>query len=97
MKRIPLIFLLIALISHTESSAHAKYTYNGYGWLTATEYGENDDLSANQHRYTERFLDFMRNGGIRRLQRHGLKADGVYGKVDNLHISYDGNRITTVL
>ena len=74
-----------------------KYTYNGYGWLTAAEYGENDDLSANQHRYTERFLDFMRNGGIRRLQRHGLKADGVHGKVDNLHISYDGNRITTVL
>ena len=41
--------------------------------------------------------DVTVNVGIRRLQRHGLKADGVYGKVDNLHISYDGNRITTVL
>ncbi len=37
------------------------------------------------------------NGGVRRLQRHGLKANGVYGKVDNLHIKYDGNRISTVL
>ena len=71
-----------------------KYSYN---WLTAAEYGENSDLGSNPNRYTERSLDFMPNGGVRRLQRHGLKADGVYGKVDNLHISYDGNRITTVL
>ncbi len=74
-----------------------RYTYNGYGWLTAAEYGEHDDLKTNTNRYTERCLDFMRNGGIRRLQRHGLKADGVYGKVDNLHIYYEGNRITKVL
>ncbi len=74
-----------------------KYTYNGYGWLTAAEYGENQDLGANLNRYTERFLDFMLNGGVRRLQRHGLKADRVHGKVDNLHISYDGNRIKTVI
>ena len=26
-----------------------------------------------------------------------MKADGNYGKIDNLHISYDDNRITTVL
>ena len=74
-----------------------KYTYNGYGWLTAAEYGEHSNLGTNTNRYTERFLEFMPNGGVRRMQRHGLKADGVYGKVDNLHISYDGNRISTVL
>lgn len=28
--------------------------------------------------YTERFSGFMLNGGIRRWQRHGLKADGNY-------------------
>lgn len=39
----------------------------------------------------------MPKGDIRRLQRHDLKADGMYVKVDNLHISYDGNRITSVL
>ncbi|MDE7349561.1 MAG: hypothetical protein K2N25_00710, partial [Muribaculaceae bacterium] len=74
-----------------------KYTYNGYGWLTAAEYGENSNLGSNTNRYTERFLEFMPNGGVRRLQRHGLKADGVYGKVDNLHISYDGNRIKGII
>lgn len=74
-----------------------KYAYNGYGWLTAAEYGEGSSLGSNKDRYTERSLGFMLNGGVRRLQRHGMKANGEYGKVDNLHISYDGNRITTVL
>lgn len=35
-------------------------------------------------------------GGITRLVKYGLKADGTYGKVDYLHITYDGNRIATV-
>ncbi|MCM1491121.1 MAG: hypothetical protein NC095_09900, partial [Muribaculum sp.] len=74
-----------------------KYTYNGYNWLTLAEYGEGDNLTDHKNRYTENSLEFMLNGGIRRLQRHGLKADGVYGKIDNLHIYYDGNRITGVL
>ena len=74
-----------------------RYSYNGYGWLTAAEYGEHSDLKTNTNRYTERFLEFMPNGGVRRMQRHGLKANGVYGKVDNLHISYDGNRMSSVL
>ncbi|MCM1491118.1 MAG: hypothetical protein NC095_09885 [Muribaculum sp.] len=74
-----------------------KYTYNGYNWLTHAEYGEGASLSDHGNRYTENSLEFMLNGGIRRLQRHGLKADGNYGKIDNLHIYYDGNRITGVL
>ncbi|MCM1491260.1 MAG: hypothetical protein NC095_10620, partial [Muribaculum sp.] len=74
-----------------------KYTYNGYNWLTLAEYGEGDNLSDHRNRYTENSLEFMLNGGIRRLQRHGLKADGNYGKIDNLHIYYDGNRMTGVL
>ena len=74
-----------------------KFKYNDYNWLTATEYGEGASLTANRDRYTERTTEFMRNGGIRRLQRHGLKADGNYGKIDNLHIYYTGNRVTGVL
>ena len=65
--------------------------------LTLAGYGEGATLTTHKERYTERFSSFMPNGGIRPLQRHGLKADGNYGKIDNLHISYDGNRITTVL
>ena len=69
---------------------------NGYGWLTEAVYDEHANIGTNPNRYTERMLDFMPNGGVRRLQHHGLKANGVYGKVDNLHISYEGNRIATV-
>ncbi len=74
-----------------------SYRYNTYGWLTSADYGEGSSLSSRKDRYSERSLEFMRNGGARRLQRHGLKADGVYGKIDNLHIYYDGNRIKSVL
>ncbi len=41
--------------------------------------------------------DLTRNGGIKGLQHYGKQADGSYGYVDNLHITYDGNRISTVL
>lgn len=74
-----------------------RYFYNDYGWLTLASYGEGSTLSVNRDRYTEKISEFMRNGGPRRLQRHGLKADGNYGKIDNLHIYYDGNRVTGVL
>ena len=69
-----------------------RYTYNPYGWLTLAEYGEGSPLSANRDRYTERFSGFMPNGGIRRLQRHGLKSVGNYGKIDNrtYHITGTG-------
>jgi len=29
---------------------------------------------------------------MKRFQRRGLKSNGIYGKVDNLHITLDGNR-----
>ena len=74
-----------------------RYSYNDCNWLTAAEYGEGPSLDSHKNRYTERFTEFMPNGGVRRLQRHGLKADGEYGKVDNLHIHYEGNRIKEVL
>ncbi|MDE5870506.1 MAG: hypothetical protein K2H22_00960 [Muribaculaceae bacterium] len=35
---------------------------------------------------------FTRNGGITKIQRNGLRADGTYGKVDDLSIQYSGNR-----
>lgn len=74
-----------------------KYSYNGYNWLTQAEYGEGTSLSANKNRYTEKFQTFMRNGGICRMGRYGLMVDGDYGLVDDLHIQYDGNRISRIV
>ncbi len=39
---------------------------------------------------------FTRNGGIKGLQRYGKQASGAYGYIDNLSISYSGNRIAGV-
>ncbi len=74
-----------------------KYTYNNLGWLTKAEYGENETITTDKNHYTVSILDFSENGSIRRLQRHGRKDDGKYGKIDNLHLNYDGNRLVSVV
>lgn len=42
------------------------------------------------------FDEFSLNGMPQKIQRHGMKANGVYGKVDNLRLDYIGNRISRV-
>ncbi|MDE6692824.1 MAG: hypothetical protein K2K05_05505, partial [Muribaculaceae bacterium] len=74
-----------------------RYSYDVLGRLTDAVYGENTSLESNPNRYTERVLEYTANGNIRRFQRHGLKDDGVYGKIDNLHLTYDGNQLQSVL
>ncbi|MDE6079199.1 MAG: hypothetical protein K2G35_03950 [Duncaniella sp.] len=74
-----------------------RYSYDALGRLTETLYGENTDITSNPNRYTERVLEYTANGNVRRFQRHGLKDDGKYGKVDNLHLTYDGNQLVSVL
>ena len=73
-----------------------RYTYNPLGWLTKAQYGENETLTTDRDHYTLSIDEFTANGSIRRLRRHGLKDDGKYGKIDNLHLSYDGNRLVEV-
>ena len=72
------------------------FTYNSRGWLTDAVYGENDAVTTNPNRYSERVTSYTLNGAIRRLQRHGLKDNGVYGKIDNLNITLEGNRVVAV-
>ncbi|MDE6522562.1 MAG: hypothetical protein K2L17_07080 [Muribaculaceae bacterium] len=70
-----------------------KYSYNDYNWLTDAVYGEWVTLNLNKNKYSEKFTSFTRNGGIRAMIRNGLKADGTYGNVDFLNITYRGNQI----
>ena len=48
-------------------------------------------------RYNETVLEYTANGVIERFQRRGLKQDGQYGKIDNLDITLNGNRVTHVV
>ena len=50
-----------------------------------------------QNRYNKKVVEYSSNGMIRRFQRRGLKSDGIYGKVDNLHITLDGNRPVKII
>lgn len=72
-----------------------KFTYDDLDRLTLAEYGEREGLGDKQNRYDER-MEYDLNGNIKRLQRRGLKQDGIYGKIDNLHVYLNGNRIDYV-
>lgn len=72
-----------------------KFVYDGANRLTSAVYGERTSLDNSVNRYDEA-LEYDENGNIKRLQRRGLKQDGKYGKIDNLHLSYDGNQLSSV-
>ena len=73
------------------------YYYDALGRLESAVYGENEGLATNPNRYNETVLEYTENGAIKRFQRRGLKQNNVYGKIDNLNISLDGNRVVHVV
>ena len=72
-----------------------RFVYDKANRLTEALYGERSDLNNKTDRYNE-VLEYDENGNITRLQRRGLKQDGQYGKIDNLHLSYSGNQLSSV-
>ena len=72
------------------------YYYDALGRLESAVYGENVGASTNPDRYNETVLEYTENGAIERFQRRVLKQDGQYGKIDNLNITLDGNRVVGV-
>lgn len=72
------------------------YYYDRLGRLESAVYGEGAGLTTNPNRYNETVLEYTANGAIERFQRRGLKQDGQYGKIDNLNITLDGNRVVGV-
>ena len=72
------------------------FSYDALGRLESAVYGENEGLITNPNRYNETVLEYTENGAIKRFQRRGLKQNNVYGKIDNLNISLDGNRVVHV-
>ena len=64
--------------------------------LTSAVYGEGPGLADKANRYDEEVLAYSANGAVERLQRRGRKQNQVYGKIDNLNIELDGNRVVRV-
>ena len=69
------------------------YTYDGLGRLTHSDYSSS--ALGTEGRFDET-LSYNPNGSIETLLRSGMKNDGTFGTIDNLAISYDGNRLLKV-
>ena len=78
-------------VSNESFNRGYRFTYNALNWLTEAVYGE-QNFQKNDNDYNEKVLEYSANGMMKRFQRRGLKDDGDYGKIDNLHISLNGNR-----
>ena len=71
------------------------FQYDQLDRLTNAVYGERVGRDNRTNRYDEH-LEYDVNGNITRLQRRGLKQDGQYGKIDNLHIYHNGNQLSSI-
>ena len=72
-----------------------KFTYDGANRLTQATYGEGDALTSNTGRFSEG-VQYVANGNITGITRYGKTSSSGYGLMDNLTLSYDGNRLTGV-
>ncbi|MBR4482249.1 MAG: RHS repeat-associated core domain-containing protein [Prevotella sp.] len=73
-----------------------KFTYDAANRLKNAVYGEKDNLGTNANRFTEKVLEYDKNGNIKRLERRGRMQNGKYGLVDSLIVTYTGNQLKTV-
>ena len=91
-------------ISTMKWKAYDDNSYCGYNLkyddnnrLKSAVFGTGDKLTSNKNYFNE-FVEYDSNGNITRLQRGGLtdKIHGGFGYVDNLYMTYSGNRLTSV-
>ncbi len=69
------------------------YAYDELGRLTNAQYSSSGN--GTEGRYDES-VSYNPNGSITSLLRGGMKNDGTFGNIDNLTVSYDGNRLVKV-
>ena len=72
-----------------------KLTYDDAGRLVQGVYGEGSALTSNAGRFSEG-VQYDANGNITSIIRYGKNSSGGYSLMDNLTLSYSGNRLTGV-
>ena len=72
--------------------------YDGCNRLREAVFGQGNDLSSYRDFFSEQVEEYDRNGNILRLKRRGLtdSRHGGFGLVDDLYMTYSGNRLTSV-
>ncbi len=73
-----------------------KFTYDGLSRLKNAVYGEGATLASNLNRFNEQVTGYDKQGNILGLSRYGQTSASGYGLIDNLVLSYDGNRLKAV-
>ena len=59
-------------------------------------YGEGETLSPVPYRYDEQITGYDKNGNILGLKRYGQTSTSGYGLIDDLTMTLNGNKLTTV-
>ena len=72
---------------------HYDYTYDALGRLTVALYSSSANNTTG--RYDER-VTYNANGSITSLLRNGMRNNGTFGAIDDLTVTYDGNRLLKV-
>lgn len=73
-----------------------RFSYDKCNRLTDAEYSENDSHEECQNYYDEPIQKYDANGNIEHLQRRGKKNNNVYGTIDDLKMSLEGNQTVGV-
>ena len=71
-----------------------KFTYDKANRLIRATYGEGDAISGYE-KWSE-IVQYDAHGNITGITRRGMISTNSYGMMDNLTLSYDGNRLTGV-
>lgn len=72
-----------------------RFYYDKLNRLVDAIYGEQPGLDNGIDRYNEH-MEYDLNGNIIGMQRNGKMQNGLYGNIDNLHFSLNGNQLSTV-
>lgn len=73
-----------------------KFSYDGLSRLKDAVYGEGASLTDNSNRFNEQVTAYDKMGNILGLKRYGQTASSVYGLIDDLSLSYNGNQLQVV-
>ena len=73
-----------------------RFTYDELSRLKDALYGEGATLASNTNRFNEQITAYDKMGNILGLKRYGQTDANSYGLIDNLTLTYNGNRLQAV-
>ena len=80
-----------------EATTHGyRFTYDQLSRLKNAMYGERETLTPVLYRYDEQITGYDKNGNILGLKRYGQTSTSGYGLIDDLTMTLNGNKLTTV-